>query len=562
MAEAWAIDLGTTNTGVAIWDRAQARPRLVELSAICRDIAGPNPLEAPRMVPSATRLVEARDLATRLGARRFFARRFFWGRQAWIGRQALETDTGRPSAAFVPGFKQFLEREPRRAIGRAGDRVFTAREVAAAFLRELLAEVTRQSNKRPREVVMTAPVDAYEAYRAELLQIGRHLGIRRLRFLDEPVAAALGYGLTLQAPRQVLVIDIGGGTMHVALVRLDPSHAQSGGCEVIAKEGRPLGGDRVDRWFLRELCRRLAFPLHEDPADEDRAFWYQALLREACRVKELLFFKDADLFTLIDINSIEARLRGRPTSLEVTRADLVEVLRANGFYRSLEECLSRVTGAARSRADGTGVDEVLMVGGSTLLPDVYGVLEERFGRDKVRAWQPFEAVVYGGAAFAAGALGQSDFIVHDYAFVTHDLKTREPQYTVVVPRGTKFPTAADFWKRQLVPTCSLGEPESIFKLVICEIGGADGVERTFHRDVTGALRKVGGLKGDSSPVIVPLNEANPTLGQLRPPHPPSDRRPRLEIGFGVNAERWLCATVLDLKTRKLLMKEEPVVRLL
>ena len=66
----------------------------------------------------------------------------------------------------------------------------------------------------------------------------------------------------------------------------------------------------------------------------------------------------------------------------------------------------------------------------------------------------------------------------------------------------------------------------------------------------------------SGPIIVKLNESNPALGRLDPPHSPSDKRPRLEIGFGVNAERWLCATVHDLRTGKSLMTGEPVVRLL
>ena len=71
---------------------------------------------------------------------------------------------------------------------------------------------------------------------------------------------------------------------------------------------------------------------------------------------------------------------------------------------------------------------------------------------------------------------------------------------------------------------------------------------------------MGGPTGKEE-VVVPLNAASPTLGYLDPPHDPRDRRPRLEIAFGVNAERWLVATVLDLLTRKELMREEPVVRL-
>jgi hypothetical protein len=63
-------------------------------------------------------------------------------------------------------------------------------------------------------------------------------------------------------------------------------------------------------------------------------------------------------------------------------------------------------------------------------------------------------------------------------------------------------------------------------------------------------------------VVVPLNESSPTLGYLDPPQSPRDRRPRLEIAFGVSAERWLIATVRDLLTQRELMREEPVVRLI
>ena len=63
-------------------------------------------------------------------------------------------------------------------------------------------------------------------------------------------------------------------------------------------------------------------------------------------------------------------------------------------------------------------------------------------------------------------------------------------------------------------------------------------------------------------MIVPLNAASPTLGYLDPPHSPRDRRPRLEIAFGVNADRWLVATVRDLLAQRELMREEPVVRLI
>jgi hypothetical protein len=92
------------------------------------------------------------------------------------------------------------------------------------------------------------------------------------------------------------------------------------------------------------------------------------------------------------------------------------------------------------------------------------------------------------------------------------------------------------------------------------VAAGDGDERRFVWDAAGDLHKVGGAAGEGK-VVVPLNASSPTLGYLDPPHEPRDRRPRLEIAFGVNADRWLTATVLDLLNRRELMREEPVVRL-
>ena len=116
------------------------------------------------------------------------------------------------------------------------------------------------------------------------------------------------------------------------------------------------------------------------------------------------------------------------------------------------------------------------------------------------------------------------------------------------------------WKRQLVPTCALGEPERIFKLVICEIGRKHQLEQEFLWDPSGKLHTLDS-KNSGKSMIIPLNDTNPALGYLDPPHLPSVRTARLEISFGINEDRWLVATVLDLESRRFLMSQEAVVRL-
>lgn len=450
-------------------------------------------------------------------------------------------------------------------MARGARNSWSARQVARAFLRELLAEITRTVGHRPRELVMTAPVDAFETYRAELSTITRQLGVRRLRFLDEPVAAALGYGLSLTHERDVLVVDIGGGSMHLALVRISPAGVVAGKAHIVGKQGRPLGGNVVDGWVLADLCSRLGFPLDDLVDDEETLPWRRLMLAEACRVKEAVFFKEEVVFKLVPPGAsriTDTRLPGSPI-VTFTKARLAEILGGRGYYRALEECVEGIfQGSGRPDFAEGEVEDVLMVGGSTLLPGIFPFFEERFGRAKVRAWQPFEAVAYGAASFAADQFTQIDHIVHDYAFLTHDRKTGEPQHTVVVLRGTRFPTPPDLWKSHVVPTCSLGETEKLFKLVICEIGRGEGADRQFVWDAAGQLHKVGGTGDDGRKVVVPLNGSNPTLGYLDPPHQPGDRRPRLEVAFGVNAERWLVATVRDLRSGRILLDGQPVVRIL
>ncbi|MBU1899764.1 Hsp70 family protein, partial [Myxococcota bacterium] len=292
--------------------------------------------------------------------------------------------------------------------------------------------------------------------------------------------------------------------------------------------------------------------------------WHGLMLEEARRVKEAVYFEAEAHFSVTpppQLHGVRARLGAARRFTAFTQADLRALLTRHGLYGLLDDCLDELAAQLRAQGEDEGsVEEVLMVGGSTLLPEVYAQLGARFGRDRVRAWQPFEAVTFGACAFAADRFGQSDFIVHDYAIVTYDPKTHERQYTSIIPKGTRFPTPMDLWKRQLVPTCALGEPERVFKLVVCEIAHGEAEGLRFGWDAAGQLRRLDGAK--AAPVIVPLNEASPGLGHLDPPHLPSDRSPRLEIAFGVDEHRWLCATVVDLKTRRALMKAEPVVRLL
>lgn len=559
---AWAIDLGTTNTSVARWDADTGAPCLLVLPGICGVTSGSEPTSMDQHVPSATLVVDVKNPWQRLGRQGWLSRRAFLGRWAWIGQLAIEKSELQRHPAFAPSFKAQLGQAPLRTLARVGRRSVSAREVATCFVRELLAEIDRVAGERVRDVVLTSPVEAFEGYRMELSRIFTGLGCKRVRFVDEPVAAALGYGVGIQKRTTVLVVDFGGGTLHLALVALDRRQSEQGQAFVVAKASAPVGGNDVDRWITDAWCQHLEYDFS---AEGDRV-WYELALREACRVKEAVYFSGQATFWALapeELRRFEARLSGEVAGYELTRQLLVELLEKNGLYQALSRLLVEIEQqSAREGQSLDQVDEVLMVGGSTLLPGVYSLFEQRFGRQRVRAFQPFEAVAQGAAAYAAGQLEQSDFIVHDYAVMTHDPDTHEPQYTTIVAAGTRVPTAPDHWKRQLVPTCPSGRPESMFKLVICELGQHNPAGQRLGWDQRGALHQLGkGRAGGEPAYVVKLNEASPTLGVLEPPHQPRDQKARLEVAFGVNAERWLVASVRDLHHGKLLLDHSPVVKL-
>lgn len=544
--DAWALDLGTTNSAVARWHAPSERAVLVMLPNLARTTE-PAAGVPTSVIPSGTHFVDGDDLWSRLGDWPPFRRRYFWGRRAWIGQAAVDRNLTRIAPEYAPSFKPHLQAQPHLPIARLRGRGFSARDVARTYVRELFAEIWRTTGERVRELTVTVPVDAYETYRAELLAAFEPIGLSVQRFVDEPVAAAVGYGLSIREGRRVLVADMGGGTLDLALVEVDGRSVLGGRGRVVTKLGRPVGGDVVDRWVLDHLCDRLGTRAPADP------FWYRLLLDEARSIKERLFLVDSEVFHLRPPreNSAGVAWAGADREVEISRTELMTLLEAQGLYKLLSELVDEVTASAAP-------EDVLLVGGSTLLPGIFPLFEQRFGRDRVRAWQPFDAVVTGACAFAARGFATSDYIVHDYALLLRDPVTGAERLAPILPAGTRFPTAPDLWRDHVFPTCPLGEPEKIFSLVVCEVGRASPGETSFGWDAAGRLHRL----SDGSRLVVPLNAHDPTLGRLDPPHQPGDRRPRLDLAFGVDSERWLIATVIDLLTGRTLMDRKPIVRLL
>lgn len=259
-----AIDFGTTNSVVAV--AQDGGVRVLHLPGLARE----QPNDQSPLVPSAVFIAET------VRRHRLFRR---WKREVYVGQKALNQDYGGYAArsrAFAQRLKPLLAQRPHHPLicGLAAD--YSAREVAFLFLQELLGAVRQQHRLKAVDLTVPVPVGFYETYRAELRTLARRLGVRRFRTVDEPVAAAIGYGVSIAREEILLVVDFGGGTLDLAAVRLGPGIAETGGAPVLAKHMIALGGDDVDSWLLAHFL----------PAPVDIPEWQYDAKWEAIRVKE------------------------------------------------------------------------------------------------------------------------------------------------------------------------------------------------------------------------------------------------------------------------------------
>lgn len=514
-----AIDFGTTNSVVAVAEEGSVR--VLHLPEIVRE----QPVAQSPLVPTA---VQVFDRTRRLWP-------LFWRTlpDVAIGQQALNQNYDGCSPAFAQSFKPLLDSQPHRPVARTGAREVSAREASFLFLHGLLAAVRRQLNLRVvGDLTIPAPVGFYETYRAELRTLAQRLGIRRFRTLDEPVAAALGYGVSAAREETLLVMDFGGGTLNLAAVRLGPETLSAGAAPILAKYMVRLGGDDVDRWLLEHLLLDLS----------DLPEWQYDARWEVMRAKERLSREKTAAFVW------------RGLRREIGRDEFVSLLRERGLYDHLRGALDEVSRQLDETAPGVDIDEVLLVGGSTLLPDVAAVVDAAFPRAVVRHDPTFvfTAAALGAARFAGG-LPVDDFVYHDYALAVQNEQTHAVEYELLIPRRTRYPTAPDFAVRYYADYAGMNE----MRFRICEVGRLGQIPVAWRSHSNGNRYWTPADETERRHVVA-LNPGDDPL----PLHPAGQgTSPRLRVTYAINADRWLCTTVEDLVRKQALKENEPVVRL-
>ncbi len=513
----WAIDLGTTNTVVA--RDSAGSVEAVRLKALARQL----PVEQFPLIPSAVHVYEERGPWWRL---------FRKTRRAIIGQPALSRNFDGRSPSFSQSFKPMLAMEPHRTLAHLPDgRPVSAREITHLFLAELIRDIRMEHGEKVLDLTIPAPVGYFEHYRAELQAGVRLAGVKRMRSLDEPVAAALGYGVNIGRDEVLLVLDFGGGTLNLAVLRLGPQSAHTGRADVLAKHMVFLGGNNVDVWILNHLFPKLK------PGEE----WPRNLVWEAIRVKE----------QLSDQSVVEFEEDG--LKAQMTRNDLIEMLTREGLYEQIRVALADIQRQLlESGVDH--VDEVLMVGGSTQLPGIPAVVDDFFPTSVVRHDREyvFTSVALGAARYAGG-VPVEDFAYHDYAIAVQDEVNHRVEYELVVPRRTRYPTAPDFAMRYYKDYQGMTE----VRFAVCEVGRLGQAPVKWERRPNGQLYWAATTDEEKAQVM----ELNPNDAALPLTPTGQGTNPRLRVTYSINEDRWLCSTVEDLVRKEFIRVDEPVVRL-
>lgn len=525
-----AIDFGTSNTVVARWNQALQQPETLKLPGLSAISA-----QNPPLIPSLLYVENANQSQVILGQQ--------------VRDKGLDLST---DSRFFRNFKRGIGTLVRGFLPEIDGQIVTFEQVGEWYLSQIVNSI-RELPLPVDSLVFTVPVDSFEAYRNWLGKVSQSLQVEQVRMLDEPTAAALGYGL---ADREnLLVIDFGGGTLDLSLVRLDnkagkkplgfilkwgeKSLAESSGqkakvARVLAKSGQNLGGLDIDNWLVDYFVKTKG--LAKSPITT----------RLAERLKIQLSLQEKATEVYFDDENFESY------ELELERAEFESILAEHQFFDNLDECMNQVLQQARRQGLEIGdIDAVLLVGGTVQIPAVQRWVKQYFDTTKIKCNKPFEAIAQGALQLSQG-IEIKDFLYHSYGIRYWNRRDNCHSWHNLIKSGQSYPMSEPV---ELVLGASVENQPSI-ELIIGELGAETGGTEIYF-DGDRLITKQ--LAGQTS--VQPLNDKDGarSIAQLAPPgYPGSDR---IKIFFRVDEQRFLCITVEDLLTNQTLLEDRPVVQL-
>lgn len=311
-------------------------------------------------------------------------------------------------------------------------KTYTAQEISAKILAKLKADAEAFLGGTVDSAVITVPAYFDDAQRNATKEAGQIAGLKVERIINEPTAAALAYGLDKKNNEKVLVYDLGGGTFDVSIIEIG-----DGVIEVLATNGDTyLGGDDFDRviieWLVSEFKKSDGVDLSQDK---------QALQRLKDSAEKAKKELSSTMETEVNIPFITADATGpKHMNIKLTRSKL-ESLVEDLINRTTKPIENALSDAGLSKSD---IAEVIMVGGMTRMPKVTSVVKEFFGKDPHKGINPDEVVAL-GAAIQGGVIGGDvkDVLLLDVTPLTLGIETLGGVSTPLIKRNTTIPTSAE-----------------------------------------------------------------------------------------------------------------------
>ncbi|TYT73985.1 Hsp70 family protein [Desulfobotulus mexicanus] len=319
-----------------------------------------------------------------------------------------------------------------------GDKEFRPQEISAAILRHLKQRAEKELQKPIRKAVITVPAYFTDSQRQATKEAGEIAGLEVVRIINEPTAAALAYEQGDGESRKVLVFDLGGGTFDVSVV-----HIENGVVEVMASTGDNfLGGDDFDR----KLAAHLAEVLKEEQ-EADVEGIPQATARLLRAAEEAKIALSTAPYTKISLDHL---IQKEDTPIhfthELARMDFEDMIRED-IERTMEAVSRALNDAGILASD---LDKILLVGGSTRIPMISRLLEERLGHLPHSEVDPDLCVALGAGIQAGREMGiETSTVLIDitpYTFGTSSLGYRDGElyeycYVPLIRRNTKLPAS-------------------------------------------------------------------------------------------------------------------------
>ena len=541
-----SIDFGTSNTAIAILEKEGDIPKTLRFAHISHCFETTK--GEAWLVPSLVYIAEPME-----------QERFLFGEQARTKNQ-LQGQSSNKSDRLFQGFKRDIVANFRPPDREIDGKRYDAELISEIFLSELWQRLGLQNiepNQLSHQLILTAPVGAFESYLNWFEILAERLKLPNFQVIDESTAAALGYAIT-RPNALVLVIDFGGGTLDLSLVRTAPIANDSTNrkitkAEAIAKSDAYIGGMDIDHWIAEYFLRQL----QRSRSQISQASWLNLLeISEQIKIKLSLVQEVSE--TWIDQSDTIQHL-------QLTQTQLSELLDQHQMINQLRDAIDEVLAVGLQRGiSKAAIEQVLLVGGSCQIVAVQQLIIAYFGKSKVSFDKPFEAVAHGALALGQ-AIAVEDYLRHSYAIKLWEPYLHQYSFYTLFEKGTKYPCKR---AEALILQAAISNQEEIW-LDIGEVADISQAEVSYDRTgkitssqllkqsdfrslATNGINQLNQLSRKSPTDQICIAQLNP-LGQLGVD--------RIRIDFEINERRVLMATVVDLHSDRILVKRQTISKL-